>query len=55
MSTYFIALHEQELYNTYGGRSQNVADAMQLVGMGIGIIAKLLNRIKDALKDSLKK
>jgi hypothetical protein len=51
----FVALTEDELYDIYGGRSEEMADIVELIGMGFGIIAKLIDKIKSAFKDAQKK
>lgn len=51
----FIILNENDFYSIYGGRSQGVADAVELIGMGVGILVKLINKLKQSLKDSQKK
>ncbi len=51
----FIALTEDELYDIYGGRSEDMADIVEFIGMGFGIIAKLIDKIKSAFKDTQKK
>lgn len=55
MNNCFIPLSEGEMYTIYGGRSEEFADIVELVGMGFGIIAKLIDKIKNAFKDAQRK
>lgn len=55
MSNYFIPLSEGEMYTIYGGKSEEFADIVELIGMGFGIIAKLINKIRNAFKDAQRK
>lgn len=54
MNQYFIMLSKDEIYNIYGGRSEEFADFMELIGMGFGIIARLIDKIRSAFKDAQK-
>lgn len=50
-----ILLSEDESYDIYGGKSDEIADVMELLGMGFGIIAKLIDKIRSAFKDAQRK
>lgn len=50
-----ILLSEDETYDIYGGKSDEIADVMELLGMGFGIIAKLIDKIRSAFKDAQRK
>lgn len=50
-----ILLSEGETYDIYGGKSDEIADVMELLGMGFGIIAKLIDKIRSAFKDAQRK
>lgn len=54
MKTNFVLLDESELYTVYGGRSDQLADIVELLGMGFGIIAKLIDKIRSAFRDAQK-
>ena len=55
MYKYLILLSEDETYDIYGGKSDEIADVMELLGMGFGIIAKLIDKIRSAFKDAQRK
>ena len=46
---------EDETYDIYGGKADEIADVMELLGMGFGIIAKLIDKIRSAFKDAQRK
>ena len=50
-----ILLSEDETYDIYGGTSDEIADVMELLGMGFGIIAKLIDKIRSAFTDAQRK
>lgn len=50
-----ILLSEDETYDIYGGKADEIADVMELLGMGFGIIAKLIDKIRSAFKDAQRK
>jgi hypothetical protein len=52
MNKYLSSVTEDELYDVYGGKSDDIADLVELIGMGFGIIAKLIDKIKSAFKDA---
>lgn len=54
MEKNFIALHEDELYSICGGRSEEFAGFIELIGMGFGVIAKLIDKIRSAFRDAQK-
>lgn len=54
MNQNFIILSNDEVYNIYGGRSEEFAGFMELIGMGFGIIARLIDKIRSAFKDAQK-
>ena len=51
---YLTLATEDELYTVYGGRSEDLAGLVELIGMGFGIVAKLIDKIKSAFKDAQK-
>ena len=55
MYKYLILLSEDETYDIYGGKADEIADVMELLGMGFGIIAKLIDKIRSAFKDAQRK
>lgn len=54
MNTNFAIISEDEMYSVYGGRSEKMADLMEFIGLGFGIIAKLIDKIRSAFKDAQK-
>ena len=50
-----ILLSEEETYDIYGGKADEIAAVMELLGMGFGIIAKLIDKIRSAFKDAQRK
>ncbi len=52
MNGNLILVQEDELYTICGGKSEEIADIVEFIGMGFGIIAKLIDKIKSAFKDA---
>lgn len=50
----FTTMTENDMYLVYGGRSEQMADLMEFIGMGFGIIAKLIDKIRSAFRDAQK-
>jgi hypothetical protein len=52
MNENLILVQGDELYTIYGGKSEEFAEIVEFIGMGFGIIAKLIDKIKSAFKDA---
>ena len=48
-----IALNEEEMVLVYGGRDENVASFVELLGTGLGLLSKMLYRACKAIADNL--
>ena len=50
-----ILLSEDETYDIYGGKADEIADVIELREMGFVSIAKLIDKIRSAFKDAQRK
>lgn len=48
-----IALNEEEMVLIYGGKNEDVAEFVELIGTGLGLLSKLIYKAMMAIADNL--